>query len=213
MVETCRNLCCNALLNIAVSLVSEVRLSSFLSPLDANQVMHPTSTTENHEACVIEVLVINLSTFRPMACATGSLSVFVRRPPNTSLLAYLCDGGTAEHSFTPTAALVSCFPLSAGPLSAFVCVLHVCAHPYIVAASPAQVAPQYPRLQQAFQRIIEATVPSMAEELQPELDQLFDKEKNPFTENQVRRLLSHGDEEITEVAETQLAPKVRPLVS
>lgn len=27
----------------------------------------------------------------------------------------------------------------------------------------------------------------MAEELQPELDQLFDKEKNPFTENQVRK--------------------------
>lgn len=48
-----------------------------------------------------------------------------------------------------------------------------------------QVAPQYPRLQQAFQRIIETTVPTMAEELQPELDQLFDKEKNPFTENQV----------------------------
>lgn len=29
-------------------------------------------------------------------------------------------------------------------------------------------------------------MPEMAEELQPELDQLFDKEKNPFTENQVR---------------------------
>lgn len=49
-----------------------------------------------------------------------------------------------------------------------------------------QVAPQYPRLQQAFQTIIETTVPEMAESLQPELDQLFDKEKNPFTENQVR---------------------------
>ncbi|CAM9096946.1 unnamed protein product, partial [Laminaria digitata] len=47
-----------------------------------------------------------------------------------------------------------------------------------------EVAPQYPRLQQAFQRIIETTVSTMAEELQPELDQLFDKEKNPFTENQ-----------------------------
>ncbi|CAB1121527.1 unnamed protein product [Ectocarpus sp. CCAP 1310/34] len=47
-----------------------------------------------------------------------------------------------------------------------------------------QVAPQYPRLQEAFQGIIESTVPNMAEELQPELDQLFDKEKNPFTENQ-----------------------------
>eukprot|EP00752_Nemacystus_decipiens_P009127 g8151.t1 len=47
-----------------------------------------------------------------------------------------------------------------------------------------EVAPQYPRLQQAFQRVIESTVPEMAEELQPELDQLFDKEKNPFTENQ-----------------------------
>ncbi|CAN0284023.1 unnamed protein product, partial [Ectocarpus fasciculatus] len=49
-----------------------------------------------------------------------------------------------------------------------------------------EVAPQYPRLQQAFQGIIESTVPNMAEELQPELDQLFDKEKNPFTENQAR---------------------------
>lgn len=49
-----------------------------------------------------------------------------------------------------------------------------------------KVAPQYPRMQQAFERIIEYTVPEMAEALQPELDQLFDKEKNPFTENQVR---------------------------
>lgn len=47
-----------------------------------------------------------------------------------------------------------------------------------------EVAPQYPRLRQAFERIIESTVPEMAESLQPELDQLFDKEKNPFTENQ-----------------------------
>ncbi|CAN0194370.1 unnamed protein product [Ascophyllum nodosum] len=47
-----------------------------------------------------------------------------------------------------------------------------------------EVAPQYPRLRQAFERVIETTVPEMAESLQPELDQLFDKEKNPFTENQ-----------------------------
>jgi len=71
------------------------------------------------------------------------------------------------------------------------------------------VAPQYPRLQQAFQRIIEATVPSMAEELQPELDQLFDKEKNPFTENQVRRLRRLRKSRRLR----GLAPHVRPLVS
>ena len=35
----------------------------------------------------------------------------------------------------------------------------------------------------------------MAEELQPELDQLFDKEKNPFTENQVRNLYIFPSEE------------------
>lgn len=91
------------------------------------------------------------------------------------------------HSFPRTGVLILNFYFRCLALPAY-CVLHVCARPYVVAAWPVQVAPQYPRLQQAFQRTIEATVPSMAEELQPELDQLFDKEKNPFTENQVRRL-------------------------
>ncbi|CAM9205003.1 unnamed protein product [Choristocarpus tenellus] len=48
-----------------------------------------------------------------------------------------------------------------------------------------EVAPQYPKLREAFKGIITTTVSDMAEALQPELEQLFDKERNPFTENQV----------------------------
>ncbi|KAG5178451.1 Mgm1-like protein [Tribonema minus] len=46
------------------------------------------------------------------------------------------------------------------------------------------IAPQYPLLVETMQSLVEQTVEEATEALLPELDMVFDKERNPFTENQ-----------------------------
>jgi hypothetical protein len=57
-------------------------------------------------------------------------------------------------------------------------------------ALAAAVAPRYPGLCSTVAAVVEEVVSDAAELLLPELDGVFEKERNPFTENQVYHTLT-----------------------